>query len=100
MKQKIQRIRTVALGALAVIWWGLWYPELAAAADTYVIVYEDGTVVTAKEVWECGLAEYSCEDLMEIDGDQIRFRSKLWETMEEYMIKVRSGNDNGKYEKD
>ncbi len=100
MKQKIQKIRTIALGALAVIWWGLWYPELASAADTYVIVYDDGRVLTAEEVFASGGEEYSYEGLLEIDGDQICFRSKLWETMEEYIVKVRSGIDNGKYEKD
>lgn len=98
MKCKMQGIRTVVLCSLAIGWWGLWYPELSAAADTYVIVYEDGTVQSAAEVLECGFDEYSYEELWEIEGDQIRFRCKLWQTVEEYIMKVRSGNDDGKCE--
>lgn len=90
MNQKWQGVRIAVLFSIVISWWGLWYPELATAADTYVIVQEDGTVQKASEVIECGIGEYSYMDLLQIDGEQIRFRSKLWQAVEEYMKKVRS----------
>ncbi|MBQ7775142.1 MAG: hypothetical protein IJ379_04390 [Lachnospiraceae bacterium] len=90
MKQRWQGVRLALLCSVAIGWWGLWYPELATAADTYVIVYEDGTVQTAAEVIECGLDEQACWELLQMDGEQIHFRSKLWQSLEEYIEKVRS----------
>lgn len=90
MNHRWQGVRLAVLFSMAVSWWGLWYSELATAADTYVIVNEDGTVQKASEVIECGFNECSYLDLLQIDTEQIRFRSKLWQTVEEYIKKVRS----------
>ena len=90
MNHRWQGVRFALLASAAIGWWGLWYPELAKAADAYVIVNEDGTVQKASEVVECEFNEYSYLDLLKIDGEQIRFRSKIWQTVEEYFEKVRS----------
>lgn len=87
MNRRWQGIRMALCFSMAVGWWGLWYPELATAADTYAIVSEDGTVQKASEVVECGLNGYSYEELLQMDGTQLRFRSKLWQMIEEYFKK-------------
>ncbi len=90
MNQRGQGIRVALLLSVAISWWGLWYPELATAADAYVIVQEDGSVQTASEVIECGFGEYTYWEMLQAEGDQVRFRSKLWQILEEYWKKVRS----------
>lgn len=90
MNHRGQEIRVALILSMAIGWWGLWYPELATAADAYVVVQEDGTVQTASEVIECGLDECTYWEMLQADGDQVRFRSKLWQMLEEYWKKVRS----------
>ncbi len=90
MNSKWQGVKIAVLLSVAIGWWGLWYPELATEADTYAIVWEDGTVQSASEVIECELNGYSYMDLMEADNSQLQFRSKLWMKLEEYLKKVRS----------
>jgi len=93
MKQKWQGVRTAVAVCAAIGWWGLWYPELATAADTYAIVLEDGTVLPASEVIECKFSELDCEELLQADGSQIRFRSRFLKWLEEYFEKVGSEDD-------
>ncbi len=90
MNHRWQGVRIAAVLSVAIGWWGLWYPQLATVADTYAIVQEDGTVLMSSEVIECELDEEYCAELLQADGSQVRFRSRLMEWLEEYFEKVRS----------
>lgn len=90
MNHRWQGIRLAVLLSVSIGWWGLWYPELATAADTYAIVSEDGTVQTPSEVIECELNEYSYSELLQMDCSEIHFSSRFWQWLEEYFEKVRS----------
>lgn len=98
MNHKWQGIRAAAVVCAAIGWWGLWYPELATAADSYAIVQEDGTVLPASEVIKCEFDERYCEELLQAEGSQIRFRSRFLQWLEEYFEKVGSEDDFRKQE--
>lgn len=87
MKNKWLGIRVFISVCLAVGWWDFWYPELADAAGVYNVVYEESAIQTPEEMIEYGLDEYTYYDLMKTDRDDIRFRFRLWEIIEEYMNK-------------
>ena len=93
MNRKWQGLRMAMVCCAAIGWWGLWYPELSTAADTYAIVLEDGTVLSASEVVECEFGEQYCEELLQADNSQIRFRSRFLQWLEEYFEKVGSEDD-------
>lgn len=98
MNHKWQGVRLAMVMCMAIGWWGLWYPELITAADAYAIVQEDGTVLLASEVIECELGEAYCEELLQADHSQIRFRSRFLQWLEEYFEKVGSEDDFGENE--
>lgn len=90
MNHKWQGIGLAAILSVAIGWWGLWYPELAKAAGAYAIVQEDGTILLASEVVECELDEEAFAKLLEAEDDQVRFRSRFLQWLEEYFEKDRS----------
>lgn len=69
------RIAASALGAIAFVWWCVFFPELCFPQDTYELVYE--TEEAAKED-VCGEA---CPELLEADDDQIVISSRVLEWM-------------------
>lgn len=93
MNHRWQNVRIATVVCAAIGWWGMWYPELTTAADTYAIVQEDGTVLPASEVVKCDFGELYCEELLQADNSQIRFRSKFLQWLEEYFEKVGSEDD-------
>ena len=90
MNHRWQGVRMAAVLCAAIGWWGLWYPELATAADAYAIVQEDGTVLSASEVMECEFDEETYAELLQADSSQVRFRSRFLQWLEEYFEKVGS----------
>ncbi|MBR6666565.1 MAG: hypothetical protein IKL22_12725 [Lachnospiraceae bacterium] len=78
MKKRWKEFRGVLLLGMAIGWWGLWYPELEKVADTYAIVWEDGTVQMSSE-----LLEYEFD---ETDKCEIRISSKFWKMLKEFWI--------------
>lgn len=90
MNQKWQGVRFAAILCGVIGWWGLWYPEFAKEVDGYAIVQEDGTVLMASEVIECEFDKQIYSELLEMDGSQIRLRSKFLMWLEEYYEKDRS----------
>lgn len=87
MKQKNLGIRAIISMCLAIGWWDLWYPEITREADIYRVVYEEGTVQNSQEVVKWELDEYTFYDFLSMDSDQIQFRSRLLEWIEEYFDK-------------
>lgn len=87
MNQKWLGVRVFISMCLAIGWWDMWYPELSEAAGIYNIVCEDGTVQKPREVVECELNEYTYLDLLSMDSNRIRFRSRFLEWIEEYFDK-------------
>ncbi len=87
MNQKLLCIRAMISMCLAIGWWDFWYPEITREADVYRVVYDEGTVQTSEEVVKYELSEYSFYDFLKMDSDQIQFRSRLLEWIEEYLDK-------------
>lgn len=87
MSQKFLGIRAMIGMCLAIGWWDLWYPEIAREADVYKVVYEEGTVQKSEEVVKYEFSEYSFYDFLKMDSEQIQFRSRLLEWIEEYLDK-------------
>lgn len=83
MKQKNQNIfpglrrmfTGIAAGALALIWWGVLYPELCFPQDTYDIICEEEGEIPADESY--------CR-LLWADEEQIVIKSRLWEWIEQH----------------
>lgn len=70
------RVRTAAAALSALMWWGLLYPELCFTENTYEqIIVVDGVEVI--------LEETDYRDLLEASDDEIVFRSRLLEWLEE-----------------
>lgn len=80
MKNKITGIRLLGGICVAFCWWGLLYPELTMTPDTYEVFWEDEAVIPEMNVVEWDFEE---EDIyrivLEADGNQIRFKSRLLE---------------------
>lgn len=87
MKRKYFGIRAIISMCLAIGWWDLWYPEITREADVYRLVCEEGAVQTDEEVVKWKLDEYTFYDFLKLDSDQIHFRSRLLEWLEEYLNK-------------
>lgn len=87
MSQKLLGIRAMISMCLAIGWWDFWYPEITREADVYRVVYEEGTVQEPEEVVKYEFSEYSFYDFLKMDSDQIQFRSRLLEWIEEYLDK-------------
>lgn len=76
MKQNIfprlKRVFTgIVAGTLALIWWGVLYPELCFPQDTYDVVYE----TESEEI----SGDESCAELLWADEEQIVVKSRLLE---------------------
>ena len=69
---------------IAISWWDFWYPELTETAGIYEVVYEETTVQIPTEMIECELNEENDSNALNGDCEEIRFRFRLWEWIEEY----------------
>ena len=87
MNQKFLGIRAMISMCLAIGWWDFWYPEITREAEVYRMVCEDGAVQKSGEVVKWEVDEYTFYDFMQMDSDQIQFRSRLLEWIEEYLDK-------------
>lgn len=80
------RIKAAVCACLYVCWWGLLYPELVVNPDTCRVV--DGE--TEEEILaQAGQmsAGMLYQALLEADRDQIRYRSRLLELLEQLLNK-------------
>lgn len=74
------RIRAAAVGALALAWWGLLYPELCFTENTCVkLVTAQGQELMEKEKDRLELEM----EVMSATGDEIIIRSRLLEWLEQ-----------------
>ncbi len=89
MKKRGKELRGLLLLCMAIGWWGFWYPELERVADTYAIVWEDGTVQMASELVEYELDEESLLDHASSNKCEVRISSKLWKMLKEFWIEDR-----------
>ena len=87
MNQKFLGIRAMISMCPAIGWWDFWYPEITREAEVYRMVCEDGAVQKSGEVVKWEVDEYTFYDFMQMDSDQIQFRSRLLEWIEEYLDK-------------
>lgn len=72
------------VGMFALVWWGVFYPELCFPKDTYEVVYEweEREADEADEADEMD-AEI-CDGLLQADGEQIIVKSRLLEVLRRY----------------
>lgn len=89
MKKRWKELRGLLLLCMAIGWWGFWYPELERVADTYAIVYEDGTVQMSSQLVEYELDEESFWNIASSDKYEVRISSKLWMLLKEFWIEDR-----------
>jgi hypothetical protein len=70
------RLRAAVTGVLALVWWGILYPELSFTEATFqeILVTGEGEQIIGKT---------DCRDLLDAAGDQIVIRSRLLEWLEE-----------------
>ena len=87
MSGKLIRLRAVFSICLAIGWWDFWYPEITREAGIYTVVYEEGTVQETSEVVKYRVDEYTFYDFMQMDSEQIQFRSRFLEWIKEYFDK-------------
>lgn len=85
---KLHKTRGIAVWALALIWWGMLYPELCFPKDTYEIV-SDGKEILAEDMDVEMLAERfadeSCRGLLYADGEQVIVKSRFLEWLKQYI---------------
>lgn len=74
-------IRIILCICAAFGWWGLLYPELALTSDTYRIVDEDGVVCESETDSEWSPDGSIYWKLLGADNGQVRFRSKLLDSL-------------------
>lgn len=85
----IKKVLQAALTMCAVLgWWGVLYPELTLTPDTYRVFYGDGTVQMPEEVVEWDFDSDIYLEILNAEPEQIRFRSKLLQTAEEYLNSI------------
>lgn len=89
MKKRWKEFRGILLLGVAIGWWGFWYPELEKAADTYALVWEDGTVQMSSELVEYELGEEDVFRKVPSEKCEIRISSKLWKMLKEFWIEDR-----------
>lgn len=87
MNRRFLCFRAMLSMCLAIGWWDFWYPEIAREAGVYEVVYEDGTIQNPGEVVKYKADEYTFYDFLQLDSDQIQFRSRFLEWIEEYFDK-------------
>ena len=87
MNRRFLGIRAMLSICLAIGWWDFWYPEITREAGVYAVVYEEGAVQENGEVVEYKADEYTFYDFLQMDSDQIQFRSRMLEWIEEYLDK-------------
>lgn len=74
---KLRRTLTgIAAGTLALVWWGVLYPELCFPQDTYDIICEMGE----EEISE----EDMCRQLLWADEEQIIVTSRLLQWIKQH----------------
>ena len=66
----------VALG-----WWGFIYPELCLTEDTFQILQEEGTELEEEDI----SASQLYYKLLSAKPEEIKIKSKLWETLMAYL---------------
>lgn len=74
------RLRAAAAGAFACVWWGILYPELCFTDATYV-------QVDAAAEQEIENEQKDCRDILQVSGDGIVIKSRLFEWIEEKIDK-------------
>ena len=89
MKKSWKELRGLLLLGMAIGWWGFWYPELEKVADTYAIVWEDGTVQMSSELVEYEFGEEIMSDRSSSKKCEVRISSKLWKMLKEFWIEDR-----------
>lgn len=70
------RLRAAGAGMLALVWWGLLYPELCFTEGTFRQI-----VVTGGEEKVVDEADY--RDILDAAGDEVVIRSRLLEWLEQ-----------------
>lgn len=91
MKLKKSECRKVlssaAVGALALLWWGVLYPELCFPEDTYEIICEHNgetnqdISIDAKK-WQ--ITDESCYGMLDADEERIIVSSRFLEWLKRY----------------
>lgn len=74
------RLRAAAAGTFACVWWGVLYPELCFADETY-------TQVNVVEGQEIETKQSDCRDILHATGDEIAIKSRLLEWIEQKLNK-------------
>ncbi|MDE7225117.1 MAG: hypothetical protein K2O34_15230 [Acetatifactor sp.] len=80
MKDRV-KIKAVICACLYACWWGLLCPEVLVNPDTCRVVNEE----TGEEILEQAGRLYQA--LLEADRDQVRYRSRLLELLEQLLEK-------------
>lgn len=70
------RLRAAVTGVLALVWWGILYPELSFTEAVFqeILVTDDGERI---------VGETDCRGLLDAAGDEIVIGSRLWEWLEQ-----------------
>lgn len=85
MNKKIGFGVRIVLGLCAAMgWWGVLYPELSLTPDTYQIISQTDSVQSGPEVIEWNFDSDIYMEILNADRSQLRFRSKLFQTAEEF----------------
>lgn len=76
-------------------WWGILYPELALTPDTYRVVDGDGVVYESEAEGEWNLDDGIFWRVLGADSSQIRFRSKLLDSLAAFTEHRRGIDESG-----
>ncbi|MCH5343515.1 MAG: hypothetical protein J1E64_05695 [Acetatifactor sp.] len=87
-------IRILLFVCAALGWWGFLYPELTMTPDTYRVVEQDGTTRTERKKIESSRNDIYWE-VLNADSSQIRFRSKLLDSLTAFADHRRTGHESG-----
>lgn len=80
MKKKVKIIKNIGIRGMLLLtaclgWWGFFYPEYTLVDGTYKMVQESGEII--KDV----SPEEFYQQLLKAKPEQIRIKSKLFETL-------------------
>lgn len=89
MRQRWIGLRVLVTVCCIIGWWGVLYPELIMTADTYSAVEADGAVQDADDVVEWENDEDFYRQLLTMDRSRLRFGSRLYMLVSEYLQKAR-----------
>ena len=91
--KEIRNVFVTASLCMALLWWGMLFPEMLLDEATVTITDEIEKTQMCIEAMECAEGKSIRDLLLEADTEQIVYKSKLMELYKEYFDEVTDNDD-------